>query len=286
MTMEAAQLPDLRQQYDVVDLTLTLDERFPAVGSWLPGFHHRVWNWFEEVRDGPQPLIARSYTDVTAPEPTAERPNVFYSCFMVLFEHTGTHFDAPTHVIPPADTGLPAANEHGLYGDQIDLKRLQGRACVIDVRSLAGQSAPGTSPLVQPEHVRRWESEHGDLTAGDAVLFCTGWDQLYVAYPEHTDYQDAFKNKNVPGWTAVSEPAMDYLYDRGIRLVGTESTSMGAVEDVYGVHYCGLGRGVLYVESLTGLAALPPRGSYFVFCPLKVARSSGCSGRAFAYVPR
>lgn len=278
-------MDDFFQTHRIVDLTLTLDERYPGVGSWLPGFHHRVWNWFEQVDEGPQPLIARSYRGETAVAPTRERPNVFYSCFMVLFEHTGTHFDAPTHVIPPADSGLPAANEHGLYGDQITLDRLHGRACVIDVRSLREHAKPGESPLIQVADVQRWEEAHGPLETGDAPLFWTGWDEHYVAYPEPTPYQDAFKDKSLPGWTAVAEPTIEYLFDRGVRLVCTDATSMGAVQDVYGVHYAGLGRGMLFVEGLTALSSLPVRGSHFVFCPLKIARSSGCSGRAFAYVP-
>jgi kynurenine formamidase len=205
---------------------------------------------------------------------------------MVLFEHTGTHFDAPTHVIPPLDTGLPAANEHGLFGDQITLDRLQGRACVIDVRPLQEGAPSGSSPLVKVDAVKRWEESQGPLTEGDVPLFWTGWDQHYKPYPERTPYQDAFKDRSVPGWTAVAEETIDFLFDRGVRLVGTDATSMGAVEDVYGVHYAGLGRGMLFVESLTALGSIPTRGSYFVFTPLKIARSSGCAGRAFAYVPR
>jgi kynurenine formamidase len=245
-----------------------------------------VWNWFEPVQDGPQPLMARSYLgETTKAAPSPERPNVFYSCFMVLFEHTGTHFDAPTHVIAPAGSGLPSANEHGLYGDQIDLDRLQGNAAVIDVRHLQDDAIPGQSPLISVEEVARWEETSGPLSQGDAVLFWTGWDRYYLAYPERTRYQDAFKDRTVPGWTAVPEDTIGYLFDRGVRLVGTDATSMGAVDDVYGVHYAGLGRGMLFVESLTSLGEVPARGAYFVFCPLKIARSSGCSGRAFAYVP-
>lgn len=283
---EAPEPLDLRD-YRIVDLTLTLDERYPGVGSWLPGFHHRVWNWYEPVEDGPQPLIARSYlSETTTSPPTDDRPNVFYSCFMVLFEHTGTHFDAPTHVIPPAGSGLRAASEHGLFGDQIELGRLQGNAAVVDVRELQEGAAPGLSPLISVEHVTSWEQTNGPLGPGDVVLFWTGWDEYYKAYPERTRYQEAFKDKSFPGWTAVSEETINYLFDRGVRLVCTDATSVGAVDDVYAVHYAGLGRGMLFVESLTGLGSLPVRGGYFVFCPLKIARSSGCSGRAFAYLPK
>jgi kynurenine formamidase len=42
---------------------------------------------------------------------------------------------------------------------------------------------------------------------------------------------------------------------------------------------------MVFIECLTNLDQLPARGSYFVFPPLKIRRSSGCSGRAMARVP-
>jgi kynurenine formamidase len=42
----------------------------------------------------------------------------------------------------------------------------------------------------------------------------------------------------------------------------------------------------VFVEALTGLAALPPRGAWFCFAPLKLASGTGAPGRAFAFVPQ
>ena len=62
---------------------------------------------------------------------------LYYSCWMILWEHTGTHFDAPTHAIPPSKSGLPHANEWGdVYGDMVPLEKFQGPAAVVDVREL------------------------------------------------------------------------------------------------------------------------------------------------------
>jgi kynurenine formamidase len=72
--------------------------------------------------------------------------------FMTVDEHCGTHFDAPTHFVPPPDSGLPLA---GPLGDQTGVKApaedLIGRAAVVNVRSRAEQGEPGVSPFAQPD---------------------------------------------------------------------------------------------------------------------------------------
>ena len=70
----------------VVDLSLTVSERLP--GTW-PGhmtYAHHNWNWFAEV-EGPT-----GTTRSSAP---------YQTNFFVIDEHCGTHFDAPTHFVPP-----------------------------------------------------------------------------------------------------------------------------------------------------------------------------------------
>jgi kynurenine formamidase len=42
----------------------------------------------------------------------------------------------------------------------------------------------------------------------------------------------------------------------------------------------------VFIEGLTNLAALPSRGAWVCFAPLKVEGGSGAPGRAFAFVPR
>jgi hypothetical protein len=78
----------------VVDLSLTLSERLP--GTW-PGhmtYAHHNWNWFAEV-DGPT-----GKTRSAAP---------YQTNFVIIDEHCGTHFDAPTHFIPPGQPGFEEA---------------------------------------------------------------------------------------------------------------------------------------------------------------------------------
>ena len=98
----------------------------------------------------------------------------FLEYVQVHDDHTGTHIDAPAHFTPG-----------GLTIEQLPLDQLMGPAAVIDVRHLIESAAPGDtthlaqSPVITAELVRAWEAEHGELEAGEIVLFRTGWSDRY-----------------------------------------------------------------------------------------------------------
>jgi isatin hydrolase len=88
-----------------------------------------------------------------------------------------------------------------------------------------------------------------------------------------------------PGWPAPAPETAVYLYESGVKTVGIDAPSIGSAHDGVPVHQEGLGRGMRYVEILTNLGALPARGAYFIFMPVKIADSSGGPGRAMALLP-
>jgi kynurenine formamidase len=65
-----------------------------------------------------------------------------------------------------------------------------------------------------------------------------------------------------------------------------DGVSVGSAHDGAPPHQFGLGRGMMYLELLANLRALPPRGAYFIFLPLKITGGSAGPGRAIALVPR
>ncbi len=255
----------------MVDLTQTLSEDLPT--SW-PGhmpYQHRLWNWYTPL-DG----FAGEKIASTAP---------YRTNYLIIDEHTGTHYDAPVHFIPPPDSGLPAAGPLGtMTGEQVPLEWLQGPAVVIDVSDIPSEQ-DGISPWVTEQHVRDWEALHGPLNAGEVVLLRTGWDRFYTTGPEGRKYVErAIVQKDFPGWPAPDAGMVDYLAGKGIHCLGMDAPSIGAVQEGASAHRAGLSKGVLYIESLTKLDELPVRGSFFIFLPMKINNSSGGPGRAIAYV--
>jgi kynurenine formamidase len=132
-----------------------------------------------------------------------------------------------------------------------------------------------------PDHLRAWEAQQGPLRGGEIVLLHTGWDRYYQPWPAGRAYAfDPVVTRAGPGWPAPSAAAIDYVRGRGITTLGIDAPSIGAAHDALSPHYAGLEHGMRYVENLSGLDQLPPRGAYFIFLPLKVEGASGCPGRA------
>ncbi len=258
----------------VVDLSLTLAPELP--GSW-PGalpFRHFVEHWFEETGDD----ISVRLCGNNAP---------YRSHGLVIDEHTGTHFDAPAHFLAAEDSGLPMAHPMGaVTGDRVDPAQFLGTAAVIDVSDLVGGSPLGISPLIRPRRVHEWEAAHKRLSPGDVVLFRSGWDARYLPGRAGGEYiRRPIDFRDADAWPAPDVDTMELLDERGVRCVGTDGASMGPAHDGAPTHIAGLSHGMVFVECLAALGELPPYGAYFIFLPVKVARSSGGPGRAIAILP-
>ena len=257
----------------LVDLTLLLAEELPCWWSTHMPFQHKTFNYFADRADDAAPLLSR-----TGPYQTR---------WLLIDEHTGTHVDAPAHFVPPPDSGLPDAGAAGATTvDRVALEQLAGPAAVIDVPDDLPGAAPGVSPAIGPELLDEHERIHGPVEPGTVVLFRTRWDRHYQPGDAGNGYCfDAIVTKTGPGWPAPEVPIMTQLLERGVRCVGTDAPSMGSVHDGGPVHVAGLSAGAVYVEALRGLHQLPPRGAYFLFAPLNIARGTGAPGRALAWVP-
>jgi kynurenine formamidase len=162
-----------------------------------------------------------------------------------------------------------------------------GGAAVLDAPADDASAEPGVSPYIEPEVVSSWEEAHGELRPGDVVLLRSGWDRLYLRSEDGRSYcEDVLVHRSAAGWPAPSVETMQFLLERGVRCVGTDAPTMGAAHDGVPVHHVGLSGGAVFVEGLANLAALPPRGAWFCFAPLKLERGTGAPGRAFAFVPK
>ncbi len=255
----------------IIDLSVTVAPDAPAWWPYHMPFTTKVWNYYAELneRQGAVP---------------SDGP--YQTRMWIIDEHTGTHFDAPAHFIPPPDSGLPWAGELGTQtGDQVPVRDLTGPAVVVDVTQLTSQGEPGVSPWIKAEHILAWEREHGQIQAGEVVLLHTGWDKYFVRGAQGDAYcRDIVLYQRGPGWPAPDVDLVLLLHERGVRCIGTDGPSIGAYPDGAPTHREGLSRGMRFVEQLTSLEQLPPRGAYFVFLPVKVANSTGGPGRAIAFV--
>ncbi len=199
--------------------------------------------------------------------------------WMVLGEHSGTHFDAPHHWI----TGKDFADG---YTDTLDVQRLIAPVNVIDC---SAEAAENPDYLLTSDRVKQWEAEHGDIQPGEWVVMRTDWDKR--AHDEelflNEDLDPHEDGSHSPGPTT---DCMDYLLSKGIvgwgtQCVGTDAGMAGKMSPPYPAHNYLHRDNCFGLASLTSLDQLTPKGAILIAAPLKIENGTGSPLRVLALVP-
>lgn len=167
--------------------------------------------------------------------------------------HVGTHIDAPLHFL----AGGPGV-------DEMPVDRFCGSGLVVDVRQEKTQVAEALA--LGPEVL-----DGRDLGAVDFVLFLTGWDRYWG--------QDRYYRE----WPWLSADLAWKLAAADLKGVGLDTPSL----DNFGgqaAHDICAAAGLINIENLTGLEALPPTGFQFQALPLKLKATEASPVRAVARV--
>lgn len=241
---------------EVVDLTHTLDQDFPVI-ILPPEFGQCARFRMEEVSAYDHRGPAWKWHNFTCGE------------------HTGTHFDAPSHWISGRD--IPNGSI-----DEIPADRFIGPVCVIDCSD--GAKTDDDFELT-PAIIEAWEGEHGRIPEDSWVLMRTDWSKRRGA--EYLNMRE--DGPHSPGPTPA---AIRLLVDkRGIRGFGTETVGTDAGQaphysPPYPAHYYLHGAGRYGLQCLNNLDLLPPTGAMIVATPLKIKQGTGSPLRVIALVPR
>jgi kynurenine formamidase len=190
-------------------------------------------------------------------------------------EHTGTHFDAPNHWVT------------GREGDDVasvPVRRLLAPAAVLD---FSAQAAGDPDFLLEVEHVRHWEAQHGPLPENGWLLYRTGWDARSASQRDFLNADDA--GPHTPGlspdcarWLAEESPVIGL----GVETVGTDAGAAHSFDPPFPCHAALMGSGKYGLTQLQNLAALPPTGALIIAAPLPIVGGSGSPSRVLALVDR
>lgn len=175
----------------------------------------------------------------------------FVETSLSLMSHTGTHIDAPAHILAGGKTL-----------DQMPVSAFYGQAVCID--AVSGKKEITAEDLAPCEAMIR---------AADFVLFRTGWSRLWGS-------SGYFEGYPVPGREAV-------LWLNGFTLkgVGFDTISAdGAGDEAFLVHRIILGKERIIIENLTNLDQLPRSGFSIACFPLHFSGADGSPVRAVAFV--
>ena len=211
----------------IIDLTHTIKENMPVYPGTMP----------------PTLTEASSY----------ERDG-FRETLITMYSHTGTHVDAPAHIIPGARTL-----------DAFDPSELVGRGVVIDCRAV------GEGGLIGVEIIRRYEAE---LCSAEFVLFLTGWADKWGT--------DAYYG----GFPVLSPEALDFIMVSELKGIGFDTISLDPVVDVNLTYHnrLFLAKNILNIENLTNLDKLIGKPFVLYCMPMKFENSDGAPARVIAVV--
>jgi kynurenine formamidase len=215
-------------------------------------------------------------------------PDSAYNIDTLLIDgNTGTQLDVPPHSVARPELNREKSGPLGLaYTDRIEAWQFGGEACVVDVSDLLDQAPNGLSPLVKPEHVMRFERQQRQLRFGDVVLFRSDYsDKYYQPFPAGSRFIADALDRRAPGYPDPDPDCMEFLAQRGVKALGTDSASMGPLPDLAEpTHYAGLKHGMIWTESATRLGELPPTGAFYCILSPKHEGGPYAAGRAFSIV--
>ncbi len=246
----------VKGRVDVVDLTAPLSAETPVI-QLPPQFGQTAPFELEEIS---------RYDD---------RGPAWYWNNLRTGEHTGTHFDAPNHWVTGRDGDDVAS---------VPVRRLLAPAAVLD---FSAPAAADPDFLLEVEHVREWEAEHGPLPEGGWLLYRTGWDARSASQQEFLNADDT--GPHTPGispacagWLAEEAPVIGL----GVETVGTDAGAAHSFEPPFPCHAALMGSGKYGLTQLQNLALLPPTGAMIVAAPLPIVSGSGSPSRVLALVDR
>jgi kynurenine formamidase len=229
-----------RNRHGRVDLTYTLGEDFPAftVGE-------------EAIRSTATTFEADGY----------------YMQRWNIYEHIGTHVDAPAHF-----------NPNGRYADELTPRELMVPAVVIDI---ADRAAADPDTVVTVADLRNHERRYGRIDEGSAVLMYSGWGAKVRD-------ADAYRGTDAAGvlhFPGFSTDACEWLLRRRrIRALGVDTLSIDPGNAaIFATHVVLNGADRYGIENLANLHRLPARGASIFVGLIPFKQGSGGPAKVLAH---
>jgi arylformamidase len=170
---------------------------------------------------------------------------------ITMYSHTGTHMDAPAHMLEKSKT-LDAYGIGSFFGKAVLVDFSHSQAPYIDVATLL--------PLEK------------QLKQARFCILRTGW-------AERWGRPDYFE-----GFPAFSPEAARWLIHLGILGIGTDAISIDRMEDdAFPVHHILFNAEAFVIENLTNLSQVGSEFNLACF-PLRIKNADGSPVRAVAWV--
>lgn len=166
---------------------------------------------------------------------------------------------------------------------KIPMKDLVGPGVIIDVQE---KSKKDHDYRVSIKDLKEWEANFGQIPDGAIVVMNSGW---YSRYPNknlvfNTEKFDDHTTFHFPGWHV--DTVLWLINNRVVKAVGVDTPSNDYGQSTeYLVHRLVAKSGLVGVENVANLDAIPQVGSTIFLPVIKLHDGSGGPVRAFATIP-
>ena len=173
---------------------------------------------------------------------------------LTISTHTGTHMDAPAHML-----------ENGKYMDELPNENFFGFALVADVRGCAGRKIELADIKISSR----------DILSADFLLFRTDWSDKWGT------------NEYLEGFPVLSPLAARWVAERNLKGVGFDTISADPVDSPdCEIHKILLGSGLFIMENIRNLDKV----GYKTFClaalPMSLQKQDGGPARIMAVLEK
>ncbi len=174
----------------------------------------------------------------------------FAETAMHIRTHSGTHIDAPSHIVPDSRSI-----------DEIPLEKFIGEGLIVDCSD---------EDSISLELLKSMEDK---MMQVDFVLFYSGWHKKWCSTEYFNDYP------------VLDKEAIDYLLKFNLKAVGFDVVSVDKMNSIdLPNHHIFLENDILIIENLTNLDKLIGLQFEFNCIPLKIEGADGSPVRAFARI--
>jgi kynurenine formamidase len=171
---------------------------------------------------------------------------------ITFYSHTGTHIDAPAHLIKGSKTL-----------DLLPIEHFYGKAFLLNVTNIKNR----------PIGIKEFEPYQDMLKQVEFLLIQTGWRRYWGS------------EKYFSGYPVLSPEAADWLSRFGLKGLGLDTISADEADTRdFPVHKAFLQNDAIIIENLTNLEQLPYNPFIFSCFPLSFEDADGSPVRALAFI--
>lgn len=169
---------------------------------------------------------------------------------VTFFSHTGTHMDAPAHIIPG-----------GATLDMLPMDSFHGAGLIVDVRGM------------DTIDVAVFREHEADLLSASYLVLRTGWEEKWGSDDYFVDFP------------VMTLEAARFIAELSISGVAVDAISVDPVDSMtLDVHHVLLKAGIVIVENVCNLDALQSKQFTFCALPLKIDDADGAPVRAVGII--